>query len=100
MGKNCNNEQTRRDGSGQGHRFLPGLDTSLPLLDDRKPEDILLFAKHYAKLVRFYDVDEPVDWSKQGELDEDKKNIHTWDEFFSKDIAVIVASIAQYKDKI
>lgn len=100
MAKNCNNEQTKRDGSGQGHRFLAGLDTSLPLLDDRKPEDILLFAKHYAKLVRFYDVDEPVDWSKPGEPNENKKDIHTWEEFFSKDIAVVAASIAQYKNKI
>jgi len=107
MANKCKDDQVRRDGKGQGQRFLPALDTSRNLIDDRKPEDLLVFAKHYAELVRFYDADKPVDLedqsSKQGEKDDEKgaaKPIENWKEFFTKDITTVIASIAQYKNKL
>lgn len=105
MNNKCNNEQTGRDGTSQNQRFLPGLDTTLDLLDDRKVEDLLVFAKKYAELVRFYDVEEPVEWATgnsdlSNALSAVEKPISTWKGFFSSDIAVVVASINQYKNKV
>lgn len=105
MNNKCNNGQTGRDGTSQNQRFLPGLDTTLDLLDDRKVEDLLVFAKEYAELVRFYDTKESVDWAtRAGDLSNEssavEKPIPTWKEFFSSDIAVVIASISRYKNKL
>src|SRR6266487_1233443 len=113
MANNCNDEQIKRDGTGQVNRFLPALDPVNAPLDDRKPEDILVFAKHYADLVRFYDAEEVVDWANLAGIESkdmqasnddsnktETKNVYTWKEFFYKDIAVVVASIMQYKNKL
>src|SRR5688572_32751694 len=119
MATNCNVEQDARDGTGQSRRFLQALDATRIMLDDRKPQDLLVFAKHYADLIRFYDVDTPVDWITTPESEINIKNAHgdvansptvkesetnkkypTWKEFFYQDIAVVVASIAQYKSQL
>src|SRR3954465_10555341 len=111
MSSKCNNEQSKRDGSSQLSRFLKALDPANAPLDDRSVEDILVFAKHYASLVRFYDKDEDVDWAvatgsyeRRGENDkggdQNGKPIHDWKEFFYSDIAVLIASIAGYKNKL
>ncbi|MBC7508975.1 MAG: hypothetical protein H7320_09540, partial [Ferruginibacter sp.] len=110
MDSKCNdNKQVKRDGTSQAGRFLKMLDPANAPLDDRKPEDILVFAKHYADLVRFYDINEDVDWASTTEENNNaanekseaaKKPVYTWKEFFYKDIAVVVASIAQYKEKL
>lgn len=112
MDRNCNDEQIKKDGSSQGSRFLPSLDSVSASLDDRTPEDILVFAKHYADLVRFYDIDEKPEWAnivdeniyESDAVSSNKKiqgkNIYTWKEFFYNDIAVVIASIAHYRDKL
>ncbi|HEY5969972.1 MAG TPA: hypothetical protein VIU35_18450 [Chitinophagaceae bacterium] len=107
MANKCKDDQVRRDGTGQGQRFLPALDTSRNFIDDRKPEDLLVFAKHYAELVRFYDADKPVDLedhsSKQSEKDDEEGTLkpnENWKEFFTKDITTVIASIAQYKNRL
>ena len=111
MDNNCDNEQIKGDGTSQAGRYLMALDPANAPIDDRTPEDVLVFAKRYADLVRFYDMDENVDWANTTdnntnqantvtENEKPKKNIYTWKEFFYNDIAVVIASIAQYKNKL
>lgn len=108
MENKCKDDRIRRDGTGQRQRFLPALDTSVNLLDDRRPEDLLVFAKHYAKLVRFYDAGKPVNLQedlgsltnkkdKEQDLSSEPDN---WKKFFANDITTVIASIAQYKNRL
>src|SRR4051812_37352579 len=85
---NCHSDIVR-DGSGQLQRYLKALDPSYAPVDGRSLEDLLVFAKRYAKQIRFYDVPE----SSIQEADP-KKPIATWSEFFRRDMAVIAASIS------
>ncbi len=85
---NCHSEITR-DGSGQLQRYLKALDPSYAPVDGRSMEDLLVFAKRYAKQIRFYDVPE----SSMQEADP-KKPAATWSEFFRNDMAVIAASLS------
>src|ERR1043165_6934845 len=78
-----------RGGSGQLQRYLKALDPSYAPVDGRSIEELLVFAKRYAKQIRFYDVPE----SSIQEADP-KKPTATWNEFFRRDIAVIAASLA------
>ena len=88
--KNCPcHTETITDGSGQLQRYLKALDPSYAPIDGRSIEDLLVFAKKYAELIRFYDVPE----SKIEGDDTDPKKL-SWSEFFRRDMAVIIASIA------
>ena len=83
------------DGSGQLGRYLKALDPSYAPIDGRSIEDLLLFAKRYAGQVRFYDI--PGSKINDGI----KPEKVSWREFFRKDMAVIVSSIAVLRtDKI
>src|SRR5688572_29956241 len=95
-------------------RLLPLLDPARAPIDPYSTQDILVFAKHYADLVRFYDLGDAIDWvdfetgtitrpcneappssqqqQEKGVQPDDKKELVTWKEFFYKDIAVVVAS--------
>jgi len=78
-----------RDGSGQLGRFLQALDPSFVPVDGRSIEDLLVFAKRYARQIRFYDV-------PGSEVADDVPPDRTsWAEFFRRDMAVIAASIAR-----
>jgi hypothetical protein len=108
MDSKCYTEQLIKDGSSQGGRYLDALDPAKTILDNRSPEDLLVFAKHYADLVRFYDINQDVEWltannennNAANAKDVVKKPVYTWKEFFYQDIAVVIASIAQYRDKL
>lgn len=107
MSSKCKAEQVKRDGTSQPGRYLKALDPANTPLDDRSVEDILVFAKHYAGLVRFYDKDEPVEWATTGNGNDQNQNqggqkgqVYDWKEFFYKDIAVVIASIAGYKNRL
>ncbi len=96
MATNCKDNQQTRDGSGQNDRFLPALEPASTPLDDRGLNEILVFTKHYADLVRFCDIEDTVNQSSQNTAN----NLYTWKEFFYKDIAVVIASIMQYTSRI
>jgi hypothetical protein len=109
MDSKCNTDQLKRDGSSQQGRYLKALDPANLPLDDRSVQDILVFAKHYAGLVRYYDENENVEWAGAAEADnynapvekeEPGKSMYDWKEFFYQDIAVVVASIAGYSHKL
>lgn len=87
--KNCHcDTETNRDGSGQLGRYLKALDPSYAPIDGRSIEELLVFAKRYAAQIRFYDIPE----SKIEDGNPPSKA--SWKEFFSRDMAVIAASIA------
>src|SRR5580765_6148071 len=116
----CSHDDAGREGTSRLTRFLQILDPVNAPVDPRGPEDILVFAKKYAELVRFYDMDDTVDCvdiqqpgiskqlpatgdakqTEQKNLPVKQKEIVNWKEFFYKDIAVVVASITQYEGKL
>ena len=98
---NCTGNQAQHDGSGQTHRYLDALHPENIPVDDRSIEDLLVFAKHYASLLRFYSLDERAE--KQGqtnESNEQNKNYESWKEFFYADISVVIASIKVFGKKL
>jgi len=123
--KKCCSIEAAGEGTSLLTRFLRMLDPSQAPVDPRSTQDVLVFAKHYAELVRYYDLDDPIDWvdfengeivgpcneiksniekeqsSQQAQqtknLPANKKNIITWKEFFYSDIAVVAASIARWQ---
>lgn len=89
MGGCCScNSEINRDGSGQLSRYLKALDPSYAPVDDRSIEELLVFIKHYAKQIRFYDIQgsNPDDAADQSKI--------SWEAFFRSDMAVIAASVA------
>lgn len=124
----CTQDDTTREGTSTLTRFLRMLDPVNAPLDPRNSMDLLVFAKHYADLLRFYDMDDSVNCVEAGaddpktqnantsqeqskkelvpvrqdqkKLPENKKPLITWKEFFYSDIAVVVASISQYERKL
>lgn len=72
----------QRDGTSQMQRFLPMLDPGYVLSDERSLEDILIFAKDYAALVRYYDTNENIT------ADED------WVDLIKNDITTLVSIIS------
>jgi hypothetical protein len=85
---NCHSDIIR-DGSGQLQRYLKALDPSYAPIDGRSMEDLLVFAKRYAKQIRFYDIPD-----SEGGQENAKEPIVTWSDFFRRDMAVIAASLA------
>ncbi|MHA4806460.1 hypothetical protein ACX0G9_00065 [Flavitalea flava] len=85
---NCScHSEINRDGSGQLTRYLKALDPQYAPIDERNPEELLVFARRYAEQIRFYDIPaskiaDPTDPAKI-----------SWKEFFRRDMAVIAASI-------
>lgn len=129
--KCCTQDEANREGTSLLTRFLPILDPVNAPVDPYNTEDILVFAKRYAELVRYYDFDDTVDCIEtenensvtqsidtpdaenkqhytaaehkmlpEKSSSEKKKKIITWKEFFYNDIAVVVASISQYKNRL
>ncbi len=49
----------QRDGTSQAQRLLEMLKPSYFLIDERKLEDLILFARKYSSYVRFYDSNDP-----------------------------------------
>lgn len=126
--KCCNTPEGNREGTSLLTRFLPQLDPANAPVDPRTTQDILVFAKRYADLVKYYDINDTIDWVnfEEGEIvrpcNEDpahnpnqtgtpvqqqaaplakkKGQVTTWKEFFYNDIAVVIASIAQWKNKL
>jgi|GEM_PF-374670 len=82
----CNGE-IMRDGSGRLGRYLKALDPAYAPVDDRSIEELLVFTKKYANQIRFYDV-------SGGDNGNGQNIVTSWREFFRRDIAVIVASVA------
>jgi len=117
--KCCTVTGSSREGTSLLSRFLPVLDPVNAPLDPRGPEDILVFAKHYAELVRYYDMDDTIDCvsfkdetilppalnsnDQQRSLVHKKdqnKQVVNWKEFFYSDIAVVVASVSRYENRL
>lgn len=73
----------KREGTTQLQRLVAALDPSSAKVDDRSIEDLLLFAKAYAKKIRYY-----------GPASESGNE--SWEELFSSDPIVIIAEIAIY----
>src|SRR5436190_22929885 len=59
----------KRDGTSQPERYLPPLDPESVLLDERSMTDIMQFAQHYAKQLKYFEPDN----TYLG---------NTWEEFF------------------
>ncbi|MEO6683646.1 MAG: hypothetical protein ABIN48_12565 [Ginsengibacter sp.] len=82
---NCNcHKDDLKDGSAQFSRYLKALDPSYAPIDDRSMEELLIYIKDYAARIRFFDIPE-------SQLSTDEPI--SWQEFFSKDMAVIAAAI-------
>jgi hypothetical protein len=60
--KCCTHNDLNSEGISLLTRFLPVLDPVNAPVDPRDTQDILVFAKHYADLVRYYDLNDPIDW--------------------------------------
>jgi hypothetical protein len=111
---NCSSDQVKRDGSAQKKRYLDALHPENNPVDGRSIEDLLVFAKHYASLLRFYDLNEnknqqnitplPVNPpQKQNDANDQQKpnkNYDSWKEFFYSDISVVLASIKVFGKKL
>ncbi|HEV8273871.1 MAG TPA: hypothetical protein VGQ04_21310 [Chitinophagaceae bacterium] len=126
--KCCGQSDSNSEGTSMLTRFLQILDPAKAPLDPYNTQDILVFAKHYADLVRYYDLDDSIDWvdfengvmtdEPSSIIQEDQHHDHkqnqqlvkylpakankiiTWKEFFYKDIAVVVASISRWETKL
>lgn len=79
-----------RDGTSQAQRLLAALNTSFVSVDERRIEDLLVFARDYAKLLNFHKVKFDAATGK---------NILTtegdWDVFLRKDVSVLVAGVSK-----
>lgn len=71
----------QRDGTSQDERFPACLDPSYVSVDERKLEDLLLFARSWAEKLNYYNQHNNVDG--------------TWLPFMEKDIATLVAVISR-----
>src|SRR4029079_7840115 len=60
--KCCTHNDMNSEGTSLLTRFLPALDPVHAPIDPRKTQDILVFAKHYADLIRYFDLNDPIDW--------------------------------------
>jgi hypothetical protein len=69
-----------RDGTSQAQRLLAALDPESVSVDERTLEDLLLFAKNYAKLLNYY---------KPGKTNAIPDG--DWEIFLKKDISVLIA---------
>ncbi|HEX6848777.1 MAG TPA: hypothetical protein VF144_17450 [Chitinophagaceae bacterium] len=88
--KNCDcHTEINTDGSGQLQRYLKALDPSTVLIDSRGTEDLLVFAKRYAAQIRFYDLP-----GSNVSMENEAKEKISWKEFFRRDMAVVIASVA------
>lgn len=79
-----------KDGTSQAQRLLAALDTSFVAVDERRLEDLLVFARNYAKLLNFHKV--------KLDLPTGKKVLGTendWDVFLRKDVSVLVAAVSK-----
>ncbi|RDC62683.1 baseplate J/gp47 family protein [Adhaeribacter pallidiroseus] len=73
----------KQEGTSQYDRFLPALDPQSVLIDDRKLEDFIAFAQHYAKHLLYVSADRD-----QVTLTE------SWDYFFKNNSVLLIANIA------
>ena len=60
--KCCTDSNVNGEGTSLLTRFLPILDPAHAPIDPYNTKDVLVFAKHYADLVRYYDLNDPIDW--------------------------------------
>ncbi|MDQ3110697.1 MAG: baseplate J/gp47 family protein [Bacteroidota bacterium] len=79
-----------RDGTSQAQRLLAALDPAYISVDERKPEDLLMFALSYAEQLKYFN----------------DKNVHEgdWVGFLKNDVSTLVSIIARtdldyYRDK-
>jgi hypothetical protein len=73
----------QRDGTSQLQRLMKSLDPGYVLVDERKLQDLLLFAKKYAALIRYYD------------LDNTATNNADWVSFIENDITTVISGISR-----
>lgn len=71
----------QRDGTSQDERYPAALDPSYASVDERKLEDLLLFARSWADKLHYYN-------------SENKKD-GTWKPFIEKDVATLIAIISR-----
>ncbi|TND09742.1 MAG: hypothetical protein FD123_866 [Bacteroidetes bacterium] len=82
----CNCETAnplQRDGTSQAQRLLDALEPAYIAVDERKLEDLMLFALEYAKNLRFFDADNTTADDKD------------WQVFISRDITTIISQISR-----
>ncbi len=70
-----------RDGTGQNQRLLPALDPAYVKPDERRIEDMLLFARKFAQKLRFFSNDNQPDGD--------------WLTFIENDVTMLVAEISK-----
>lgn len=70
-----------RDGTGQSQRLLPALDPAYVKPDERRIEDMLLFARKFAQKLRFFNNDNEPDGD--------------WLTFIENDVTMLVAEISK-----
>lgn len=70
-----------RDGTGQNQRLLPALDPAYVKPDERRIEDMLLFARKFAQKLRFFGNDNEPDGD--------------WLTFIENDVTMLVAEISK-----
>lgn len=73
----------KRDGTSQAQRLLDALSPSYIAVDERKLDDLMLFALNYAKSLRFFDT------SNSTEDDRD------WTIFIQRDVTTIISEISK-----
>lgn len=82
MNPDCNIlNPLQRDGASQEQRLVRALHPSYVLVDEREISDLLLYAKDYARLIRFFSLEN----NPSGD----------WRKFIESDISTLVAIIAE-----
>ena len=72
----------QNSGTSQAQRALPALDTQYARVDERKVEDLILFAKKYGAYLNYYDLTNSV--------------TSDWTPFMNRDMAVGIATVADW----
>lgn len=82
---NCDTENPlKRDGVSQGQRLLDALSPTFIAVDERKLEDLLVFAAGFADHLRFFDA--------ENETSEGRN----WRIFVERDVTTVIAQISRY----
>lgn len=74
----------KQEGTSRKERFTGFLDPDAVTIDDRRLEDFIIYARHYAKNIRFFSTGQ-----------ENESSIQTWEMFFKDNLLLLSANIAK-----
>src|SRR4051812_25566622 len=84
MANNCfDNKLLSYNGTSQAQRALDALLAKCALVDERTAADLILLTKKYSAWLNYYDNTNTVNGD--------------WQQLMSKDLAVVIASVAEWK---